>query len=283
MHEETLKSTETENIAQTVAREIKRPFEIGSEKHIKRVALPPGWTIEENDDEHLLDRPIRISGTAYAHDADSFINYVNRHANLATSTIFCQANYENDEMLITSIIDDHTENEPAWGAHRISFSPRHSVEYKNWVKNNRRSMPQVEFALFLEQNLEDIANVEGMPTGSQLLEMALQFEANQDMRLKSHVRLQSGGVQMQFVQDDDDATIARMTMFDKLSIGIPVFWNAEPYLINARLRYRVREGKATFWYELIRPEKVFEAACKTIIERIKSETELPFFFGTSAR
>lgn len=274
---------ETENIAQTVAKETKKPFELGSEKHIKRIALPPGWKAESFDDEKLLDRPIRIKGEAVAQDVDSFIAYVARHAIGSTSTIYCGADYANNNLTIVSVLDDHARDDPSWCGHTIRFKPKQSIEYGNWIENDGKVMPQVDFALFIERNLDDIANVDGMPTGSQLLEMAVQFESSQDMRLKSHIRLQGGGVQMQFVHDDDEATIARMTMFDRLAIGIPVFWNGEHYQINARLRYRVREGKAVFWYELIRPEKVFEAACKTIIDRVKTETGLPFFFGSWAK
>jgi len=283
MIETTLESTETENIAQTVAKQVKQPFEIGSEKHVKRIALPPGWSMKESDDEKLLEQPTRIKGEAIVRDIDSFINYVRRHAMPSISTIYCTAEYENDKIIFTSVLDDHAKDDPSWCAHKVIYKPDQSVEYKTWTTKHGVTMSQFEFAEFIERNLDDIASAEGMPSGSQLLEMALQFEASQDMRLKSHVRLQSGGIQMQFVQDDEDETIAKMTMFDKLAIGVPVFWNGEPYQINARLRYRVREGRVAFWYELIRPEKVFEAACKTTIERIKAETELPFFFGSWAK
>ena len=41
----------------------------------------------------------------------------------------------------------------------------------------------------------------------------------------------------------------------------------------------MREGVLKFWYELIRPEKVLEAATKTLIQNIKDKTGNPFFFG----
>ena len=109
--------------------------------------------------------------------------------------------------------------------------------------------------------------------------MALTFEANQDMRFKSAIRLQSGGVQMAFTQDDDAQTVQKMQVFDRFSLGFPVFWNGDAYRLDARLRYRVREGKLTFWFELIRADKVLEAATKTLIDDIKAKTEKPFFFG----
>ena len=279
MPHQDLKDKETENIAETIAREIKTPIEICREEHIKRIATPPGWNVIEYNDEKLLEYPTRIKGNVVTDDTDSFINYVMRHKDNKSSTVYCNANYENNTINFTSVIDDNYFDFPMWRDHTVSFTPTTSVEYRLWTENNNKLMSQFEFASFIESNLDDIASVENMPTGGQLLDMALQFEASQDMRLKSHIRLQNGGVQMQFVQNDDDATITRMTMFDKLAVGIPVFWNSEHYQINARLRYRVREGQAKFWFELIKPEKVFEAACETIISRIQNETGLPFFFG----
>lgn len=84
---------------------------------------------------------------------------------------------------------------------------------------------------------------------------------------------------MSFVQDDDNQTLATMQMFEKVAIGIPVFWNGDAYQITARLRYRVREGKLTFWYELIRSDKTLEHATKQLIEKIKLGTALPLYFG----
>ena len=91
--------------------------------------------------------------------------------------------------------------------------------------------------------------------------------------------LQNGGVQMSFVQDDDAQTLQKMQVFDRFSVGMPVFWNGEAYRIDARLRYRVRDGKLTFWFELIRPDKVLEAATTTLIQIIREKTGNPFFFG----
>jgi len=44
-------------------------------------------------------------------------------------------------------------------------------------------------------------------------------------------------------------------------------------------RYRVRDGKLTFWFELIRQDKVLDAATQTLIAQIREKTDNPFFFG----
>ena len=272
------------NIAATLAKEMKAPIEIISESggNIKRVALPPGWTlVEKDDDAKLLNAPRRKIAKVKMHDAESFIDYMKRHGSLTDSTIWCIADYKAGKVGFTGILNDHGEEEsqPAFRDHRATFAPEFSEEWTRWTGKNKQLFNQADFAAFIEDNLKDIASVEGSPTGAQMLEMALTFEANQDMKFKSALRLQNGGVQMSFTQDDDAQTLQKMQVFDRFSIGFPVFWNGDAYRVDARLRYRVREGKLTFWFELIRQDKVLEAATQTLIAVIRNQTGNPFFFG----
>ena len=86
-------------------------------------------------------------------------------------------------------------------------------------------------------------------------------------------------MRMRVEQDDDAQTLQKMQVFDRFSLGFPVFWNGDAYRLDARLRYRVRDGKLTFWFELIRQDKVLEAATQTLIAQIREKTGNPFFFG----
>lgn len=278
-----LQEQTTENLAETLAREMKSPIEIGSDLAInrKRVALPPNWKLETyDDDDRLLQRPRKkIASVSFA-DADSLVAYLGVHGQPPTS-IWCTADYRAGKVAFLAIINDHGGDADGqdFRDHRASFRPEFSEEWNRWMAQNRQHFSQAAFAAFIEENLKDFAAVDGAPSGSQMLEMAIAFEANQDMRFKSAIRLQNGGVQMQYVQDDDAQTLARMTAFDRFSIGIPAFWNGDPYRIDARLRYRVRDGKLVFWFELIRPDKVLEAATATLIAQIKEKTGTRFYFG----
>jgi len=272
------------DLASMLAKHIKSPIEIGSEPNgnIKRIALPPGWSLDQrDDDEKLLAVPRRKKARVTLRDADSFIDYVKRHGSMTDSTIWCAADYKAGKVDFLSILNDHGEEETQadWRDHKATFSPEFSEEWARWVSKQKQPFNQADFAAFIEDNLKDIASVEGSATGAQMLEMALTFEANQDMRFKSAIRLQNGGVQMSFTQDDDAQTLQKMQVFDRFSIGLPVFWNGDAYRIDARLRYRVREGKLTFWFELIRHDKVLEAATQTLIHTIREKTGNPFFFG----
>lgn len=274
-------STAIDNIAETLAREMKAPQVIDSPiSDITRIALPPGWKLQELDDEEHGMTPRRKRARVRMQDAASFIDYVRRHGSLAYSTVWCEADYAAGKVSFSAILNDHgEEEEPHWRDHTAKYTPVFAQEWKNWTGKNKQTFSQADFAAFIEENLKDIASADNLPSGAQMLEMALSFEANQDMRFKSAIRLQNGGVQMSFVQDDDSQTLAKMQLFDRFAIGIPVFWSGDAYRVDARLRYRVRDGKLTFWFELIRPDKVLESATTTLIEQIRNTTGSPFFFG----
>lgn len=274
--------SKTNNLAETLAREIKKPEVIESKiAGCRSIVLPPGWFIESEDDITLMPAPRRKTAKVSLNDADSFIDYVKRHGSLARATVWCEADYTKGQVGLVAILNDHgeEETESAWRDHTAKFTPAFSEEWKRWTSNNKQAMSQIDFAAFIEDNMADITSVDGSATGAQMLDMALQFEATQDMRFKSSIRLQNGGVQMSFVQDDDDATLQKMQMFDRFNIGIPAFWNGDAYRVEVRLRYRVREGKLTFWYELLRHDKSLEDATQTMLKTIREKTGMPFFFG----
>ena len=54
---------------------------------------------------------------------------------------------------------------------------------------------------------------------------------------------------------------------------MPIYFNGAAYRIDARLKYRIREGKLTLWYELIRPEKIIEDARKANDTKLREESE----------
>ena len=262
---------------------LNKPLEIPLNQSMKGVALPPGWLYKEYNQKDLFDKPLRKSGLLDMSDADSFISYVNRHAIPNHTSIYCNSNYQTANLSITAIINDHGSgcDEQQWKDHVVIYKPKISEEWSRWAGKDRQHQTQIDLAMFIEENLQDIPSAEGYPTGQQLLEMATSFQANQDMRFKSAIRLQSGGVNMNFIQDDDQQTLTQMKLFEKIAIGIPVFWNGDAYQVTARLRYRVKEGKLSFWYELIRKDKVFEDASNNLINKLKIAINVPFYFGAA--
>lgn len=48
----------------------------------------------------------------------------------------------------------------------------------------------------------------------------------------------------------------------------------------ARLKYRVKDGALTIWYELVRPHKVLEDAFRAIWSDIEAQTETKILLGS---
>lgn len=244
------------------------------------VVLPKDHTL--HDLEHLLPSPQRRRARVTTTATPSFIEYLNRHSLSQHTVIYADIDTEKNRFNLLAVLDDHTTaHQPDWREHTCAFSPRQAVEWHRWLGNNKANMTQAQFAAWLEDNLADIASLEGMPTGTQMLEMALAFEATADKRLKSRINLQHGGVRFEYVDDEDKDTRTSMQVFERFTLGLPVFEDSQAaYPLEARLKYREKDGKVNFWYELIRPDKIFKTAVLEELEAISTATELPIIHGT---
>jgi uncharacterized protein YfdQ (DUF2303 family) len=286
---------ETENIAQTLAKvlpvaKILHNQGTASEPDaITHLVVPGECKHIAIDNEVLLAHPRRAKAAATLTDPESFLGYVKHHAKDST-TVWADFNPVTYQLSFKAVIDEHGPEAAGWRKHTAYYSPAMSNEWGIWIGNNgsKNTMSQVEFALFLENQEEDIASVPGFPTQLDMLKMATEFEARQDQGIKSTVRLQNGGVEMSYVSNDDAQTIEKMKVFDRFKIGIPVFRGIKDelgqplgYIIEARLRYRTTQNRATFWYELVRPDKTHELAAKQLLATVKEGLgSIPLLMGS---
>lgn len=96
------------------------------------------------------------------------------------------------------------------------------------------------------------------------------------------INLQNGGVSFEFVEDETKETRTRMVVFERFTLGLPVFdGSTTAYAIEARLKYREKEGSVTFWYELIRPDRVFKDAVADTLNQIKEQTGFMLLHGSA--
>ncbi len=223
------------------------------------VVVPDGYKVE--DIESTLLNPIRKVASVTVADSASLIYYTKKHGSMDECVIYADINTDNSTCSLTAIINDHGADLPQWRDHQCRLTPKLSIEWSRWTGANRKVMSQLDFASFLEDNLSDIAAVPNMPTGTDMLQMALAFEANSNKKFRSKTNLQSGGFSIEFVDEEDHDTRATMKVFERFTLGIPVFdGSASAYPVEARMKYRESSGKLSFWYELIRADRVFKSA-----------------------
>lgn len=249
-----------------------------ADARIPFVVLPPGYST--GDLEKLLAQPTRKRGHVALLDADSFVWYVKKHAVDDVTLIYANVDYEASRYSLVAVIDDHSSDEPYWREFIATLTPIQSLEWKRWAGNNKKAMAQADFAAFIEDNLGDIASVDGMPSGKDMLEMSLAFEANSDKRFKRKLDLQGGGTHLEYVDQADEATSSKLRYFERFTIGIPVFQGAtDGYHVEARLKFRMNGGALSFWYELVRPDRVFKTAVSGEIAKIRDSSGVPVVFG----
>lgn len=281
-------SDNTRNIAETLAEvlpqaHVAHTVTPGTDQ-VLHIAVPKGHDLKTIDLEGLLPAPRRAKLQLAMADVDSFLAYLARHSTTAT-VVWCNFDPQSFALSFQAVFDDFGgAGAPGWRGHRATYKPETSAEWKTWANNDTKSMQQLDFAAFLERNEADIAGVDGMPTSLQMMQMATAFEANSEKRVKSVVKLQGGGTRLDFVDDNDAETEANMKLFERFAVGIPVFWAGPAYRIDSRLKYRHASGKVAFWYELIRADRVHEAAARELIARVGAglPSGVPMFMGQAS-
>lgn len=283
----TISAPNTDNLAKTLSEVLPRPELLHGEDSIDGLevlhyAVPKGHDVKELrvDLAAYLPAPRALQAAPEFHDAASFLAYIDRHAN-SDSICWVDFNPQTFDLRFRAVLDEHGKDAPAWRRHVAGYTPRMSAEWKDWKSMDCKGFAQVDFAEWLQDHELDIASVEGYPTCAQMLQMATNFQYQEDRRLKSAVRLQSGGVRLDYVADADAGTVESMQMFEKFAIGIPIFHGAPTAdLLASRLKYRLDNGKVRFTYELQRADKAHEKAALDLIQTVRDGLAgVPLLFG----
>lgn len=225
------------------------------------VVIPEGAEVHFLEPDHQISEPHRKTGTVKLRDAKSFMSYVMQEKS-ADTRIFATL----DPAKFQAVFNDHGEY-PNFKDYRAEFVCNTSREWKTWSEKDRKSMSQLSFAELLEDNLPDII----LPSGADMLEVALNFEATKTANFRSVQKLRDGSVNFAWVDETAGKDGGTVKVPESFTLRLPVFENGTPYEITARLKYRVSDGKLAIWYELVRPHKVIEAAFREVWAAIEAK------------
>jgi uncharacterized protein YfdQ (DUF2303 family) len=258
----------TIHTAVETAKQIGRPFEVNG---VQAVLVPADCKVETFERLYPVPewQPAQLNEKISVEDAYSFIAYYNRFAN-DDSTVFV----DTDSATFTAVIDYHKdETETRWGKHILSYKCPKTTEWSIWRSENGRSnaKEQEEFALFIEQNLDEIRE----PAAAEMLEIALSLRAKNNLNFQSAIRLDNGQNQLTYIENIEGAAGAQgqLSIPDEIVLGISPFKGGEPYEVKAKYRYRINHGKLVMWYDLIRPSKVHDCALRDVRAQIEKGIE----------
>lgn len=242
------------------------------------------WNAAEHSS--LLPAPLRKKGSILIHEVDSFISVTKKQGSLSNTNIYLDVDYVNQKIIATAVFNDHSDSELAgWKDHKAVFTPRLGEEWKRWNGASKKQMGQDDFANFLQDNVGDINNSSNtkLPSGSDVLTFVSSLQETRTVKYGSAVNLQNGMVQIQFIEDGDSATKGNLEVFKEFGLALRPFFGGDAYETKALLRYRINRntGEIAFWFELQRPDRVLEDACKELIEKIKTTTGFPVIYGTA--
>lgn len=248
--------------------------------------------------EKFSAHPRRRRGTAALEDPSSFCAYVNRFKT-AHTIVTGTASETGGEF--HAILDFHKATEitggaggddagkisaAGWSEHRATYKLVPSPEWARWIAANKATFTQEQFAFFLENNADDIFvpsdRGPGWPNSIQMMEVALTLQAIKQVSFASGIRLGNGQHQLTYnEQIESKAGESGNTIIpSKFALSIAPFVGSPAYLVTARLRYRLGQGKVTFEYEIDRPHKVIQHAFLELRKTICDGTALPVLAGT---
>lgn len=229
------------------------------------VIIPEGYQLKIFADHRPY--PIRIVQAITATDLQSWLDYWNRFAD-AESTAF----FDNQNGAILGILDYHEvaepENAARHGSHRISYTFPKTTECARWEGYNGKPMNQVDFARFIEDVIPDILE----PSGAYMLEVATTLQAKTNINFAKGVRLDNGQTQLLYQEEvkGSAGVNGRLDIPQTIKLAYRLFKGGDAYQFEARFRYRIQNGDLTLWYELVRPERIFEAAMDDALAKVKA-------------
>lgn len=210
--------------------------------------------------EHLLPAPLRMRGTTSLltlKDLHQFINRQcgprgssERETNGLNPVIY--ADYS--DYSFTAILNHPTLIREGWMDYRAEVKLTKSRQLQVWQGKNKVKMSQENFALFLEEYLQDISE----PVAADVLKFAETLEATRTEKFKSSIRTSTGECNLTFSSERDGDQSTKL--IEEFTIAIPLFEGDDHYAIKVKLYHRVIDQKLIFWYELRELDYIMETA-----------------------
>lgn len=226
----------------------------------------PATTLEI-DKEAGLPQPLRKRGVIAVFEDNSFVTMVKKTLATANTTSALEPTiYVDTNPLapaIVAVMNDHGEHS-GWGDFRIEMSFRRTPQWLKWTKQDGQFLQQASFAEFIEDNLDDIVE----PESAQMLEIVSHLEATRTTNFRSGVRLPSGTVQLVHEQNDQVKVGNELEVPAEFKIGLKPFIGQPSYVIPARFRYRIHDGKLHLGFRLQRLETMMEKIITDLVAAV---------------
>ena len=245
--------------------------------------IPPGWQLSLHPE--LRDRPARIQASVQLHTLAAYIAYLNQYArtdsatfvDLAAGTFRTVIDYHQKEAVHELNGEEDFTLWPNWCGHQALYTAPRTPEFTDWQASSGKAMTQEAFATFIEDHLPDIVE----PPAAEMAEIARSLSANIQVKFAKAIRLDNGETQLQYVEEIGGSAGAKgqLKIPQTIKLGLPLFKGGDTYAVEARFRYRIKDGTLSMWYELVRIDRLIADAIEGMAMAVKEHTAPAVYFG----
>lgn len=234
----------------------------------------------------------RIKEKVVLTDGNSFIDYFKRFANI-DSTVF--AHLGEYTAHFTAVLDYHEASEdangtprPRHGSHVATFQTIDTPDWKAWKDANRKRFSQLDFAVWLEDNLHLFVTPKEDPaalSGAGLLELVKTLHGHQSANFSESIRLDNG---QHSVAYEEQVNVQGAMRSDKIVVpafvygGFKLFEGTAPYLVKARLKTRIENRKLILFFETVAMENMVRDCLNLVVAQIEAGIERRVLMGELA-
>lgn len=233
-----------------------------------------GSRIESVNLELGSDVPFRKRGTVTVFDAASLNMVLADNNDSGNIAIYIDRNPT--KPAVVAVLNGHGKDGAGWGDFRAQIEFRKTPQWEKWTGIDGKLLPQATFAEFIEDNMEDIAD----PAGARMLEIATYLEATRTVNFKSGIRLSSGEIQFQNLENlDAKVGAGTIAIPETITLGLAPLQGSPLFRVPARFRYRLIEGKLTLGVKLQRIEDLMRDVLEDVVAKIERGTNVSVIEG----
>ena len=226
------------------------------------------------DLRRYLPAPERKTGIITVFDAASFNQVIADNKGAGDVSIYLDR--DPNKPAIEAVLNGHGVSGPGWGDLRVAIAFRATPQWAKWKAIDGKLMPQTEFAEFIEDNLSDVQD----PSGAAMLEIAQQFSATRTTAFRRAVKLSSGQVQFENLENTEAKVGAsQIEVPEMITLRLSPLQGVTPYAVPARFRYRLEDGKLRLGVKLERVEDLMDRVLGDVIAGIERGTNISVLEG----
>lgn len=238
-----------------------------------------GEAVHLRTHEQYLPAPHRPRGGTHVDTVDSFISLANRSLEAFEDEDRAQAAafLDQDRRRITVVLNYLT----GWRDHRVSYEAEYHADFRKWLDADMVWRSQEEFANLLQ----DLRHTIVKPDAADVVQIARTFTATRTAHFESGVHLQSGDVQLSYVEDTTAAAGPRggtVEVPEIITIRLAPYRDAlELVEIDLEFRFKASRDGLALAVRMLRRDEILESAWATIAAHATEHLKCATYTGSA--